>query len=72
MKRCNHFFVGGFGCMGDAMTCKLCLYSKYPEAMPLRLGIAAIQGRIVRELDPGYDEAVMQVQDLERKRREQN
>lgn len=31
---CFHKFMGGFGGMGDALTCVKCGYSKYPEALP--------------------------------------
>jgi len=46
---CNHFFVDGFGGMGDALVCKLCGLDKYPESMPLAVIIATLQGRIIRE-----------------------
>lgn len=30
---CLHKFKGGQGMMGDAVTCKKCGYSKYPEVL---------------------------------------
>lgn len=31
---CYHNYEGGHGAMGDALTCKKCGFSKYPEFLP--------------------------------------
>lgn len=49
MKLCVHWFVDGFGGMGDALTCRLCGLSKYPEAMPIVVTLISLLGRITRE-----------------------
>lgn len=34
MRTHLHVFVTGLGMYGDAMTCIICGYSKYPEILP--------------------------------------
>jgi hypothetical protein len=54
MKFCFHFFVDGFGGMGDAVVCTKCGLDKYPEAIPFAIRFAKLSGRYVPETHPEY------------------
>jgi hypothetical protein len=59
--RCDHWFVDGFGAMGDAVTCRHCGLSKYPEALPPGvLAVAKRRGRFTPEGHPNYREHVQE------------
>ena len=53
---CNHIFVDGFGGMGDSLVCEKCGLDKYPEGLGTIYFLAFIQGRIIREGHPFYQE----------------
>ena len=48
---CNHFFVDGFGGMGDAVVCVKCGLCKYPEVINAELSFAKIQGNFIKNDD---------------------
>jgi hypothetical protein len=51
---CNHFFVDGFGGMGDAVVCIYCGLDKYAEAISLQIAVAKLQRRFIKESHPEY------------------
>lgn len=54
---CNHIYVTGFGCMGDAVVCAKCGVDKYPEVAP-GYALAVMIGNVVREKNPDYEKWV--------------
>lgn len=59
---CNHHFVDGFGGIGDSLVCIHCGLDKYPEAIPIQVMIAKMQGRIVKETDEQYNTMFMRAE----------
>lgn len=69
MAWCNHLFVDGFGGMGDALVCCRCGLDRYPEAMPVAVATATLQGRVIRESHPEYQQFAQRAREA-RERRE--
>lgn len=69
---CNHFFVEGFGAMGDAVVCAQCGLDRYPEHVPVALAWAKAQGRYIEAGDEGYELAVEYAREARRRREARN
>lgn len=55
VPHCHHFFVDGFGGMGDAVVCCKCGLDKYPEAISVEYEAAKRLQRVIPVGHPNYE-----------------